>query len=189
MAAQILPGESCPVEVQDVQVCRRDAPGLAWRIIDIVCGHERPPADRRKLSQRKVDRVAFAAMRRRASDGTACLPQSLSDPSRSASAAWADSGWRALNCGSAAMRRPSGAAPVLGLDRLKVLSQRARPRVAQPTGCVASRRVTSNQTGPSSVWSLTTDTVDGSQRRTHLAVGMQLAPNQGAPRRDAQWGH
>lgn len=79
------------------------------------------------------------------------------------------------------MRRPSGAAPVLGLDRLTVLSEGARPRVAQPTGCVASRRVTSNKTGPSSVWSLTTDTVDGSQRRTHLAVGMQLAPHQGAP--------
>lgn len=87
MAAQILPGEPRPVEVQDVQVRRRDAPGLAWRIIDIVCGHEQPPADRRKLSQRKFDRVAFAAMRRRGNDGTAGLPQSLIEPSRSASAA------------------------------------------------------------------------------------------------------
>lgn len=189
MAAQILPGESCPVEVQDVQVCRRDAPGLAWRIIDIVCGHEQPPADHRKLSQRKVDRLAFAAMRRRANDGTAGLPQSLIEPSRSASAARADSGWRALNCGSAAMRRPSGATPVLGPGQAKVLSQRARPRVAQPTGCVASRRVTSNQTGPSSVRSLTTDTVDSSPRRTHLAVGMQLTPNRGDPQRDSHWGH
>jgi hypothetical protein len=95
MAAQILPGEAWPVEVQDVQVCRRDAPGLARRIVDVECDHEQPPADHRKLSQRTVERIAFAAMQHRANDSTAGWPQSLIDPSRRTSAAWADSGWRA----------------------------------------------------------------------------------------------
>lgn len=151
MAAQILPGESCPVEVQDVQVCRRDAPGLAWRIIDIVCGHEQPPADHRKLSQRKVDRVAFAAMRRRANDGTAGLPQSLIEPSRSASAARADSGWRALNCGSPRCAGPPGPCRFSGWTGLRSCLREPVPASHSPQAVshrIASRRIASRHKQP-----------------------------------------
>ena len=73
------------------------------------------------------------------------------------------------------MRRPSWATPFSGLDRLTVLC----------------RITSSHKQQDKSIDRAEPD--DGHSRRfagrTHLAVGMQLTPNRGGPRRDSHWGH